>query len=179
MANRRTLDEQIELAQKELETKEKRVKELLGRQRSKKDKERTNRLCRRGGQVEKLLPKLKLITDKQFDTFVEKTLLSGYAERILNEIMPTPPDEPGDNTSASGKTATPNPESSVPNPAVAAAQGNTPPTQKPAGAPYNGGNNNSGNSQPNNTRPANQPHNNGANGNGNGGNGGNGARPAS
>ena len=127
MANRRTLDEQIVLAQKELKEKEQRVKDLLGRQRSKEDKARTNRLCKRGGQMEKLLPKLKLITDKQFDVFVEKALLSGYAEKILNEIMPTPPDEPEDGTDKQSDTIVPRPESHDSKPLQAATQSNTPP----------------------------------------------------
>ncbi|MDR2572684.1 MAG: DUF3847 domain-containing protein [Oscillospiraceae bacterium] len=85
-AKRRTLDEQIELAQKELEQKEARIKELKQRRRSKADKERTHRLCRRGGLVEKLLPSLIVITDEQFDTFVEEILLSEKAEKLLGEL---------------------------------------------------------------------------------------------
>ena len=49
MSTRRTLEEQIEQAQKELKQKEARIKELLGRQRSRADKDRTRRLCERGG----------------------------------------------------------------------------------------------------------------------------------
>ena len=81
MSKRRTLEEQIELAQEEIKKKETRIKELLQRQRSKADKDRTHRLCRRGGLVEKLLPGLAVITDEQFETFVERFLLSGDAEK--------------------------------------------------------------------------------------------------
>ena len=169
--NRRTLDEQIAQARKELEQKEQRVKDLLGRRRTKEDKARTNRLCKRGGQVEKLLPKLKFITDKQFDTFVEKALLSGYAEKILNEIMPTPLDELEGGTGATDSTAAPKPASPAGNSPQASEQGNTPPAQKKADPPHNNGNNNGGGNHHQNGRPAHQQHNNGANGNGNGGNG--------
>jgi hypothetical protein len=59
-------------------------------------KERTHRLCRRGGLVEKLLPDLAAITDEQFEIFVKKTLLSGYAEKFLKELAPDALDAGGD-----------------------------------------------------------------------------------
>ena len=178
--NRRTLDEQIEQAQKELAQKEARVKELLGRQRSKEDKARTHRLCRRGGLVEKLLPNLAIITDKQFDAFLEKTLLTGDAEKILAAMLPAPPAEPKGGTvkndgEAVTKTepATDEPQGGEPTAdksAKAAAQGGTPPAQKQTNTPHTGGNSSGGNGKPSAT-PANQPHNNSANGNGSGGDG--------
>ena len=163
---RRNLDEQIALAQKELAQKEARVKELLGRQRSKEDKARTNRLCRRGGLVEKLLPGLAVITDKQFDAFLEKTLLTGDAEKILAAMLPTPSAETTDGTDTPQGG-----ESAANEPTETAAQGNTPPAQKNAHTPHNSGNSNGGGNHHQNGRPAHQQHNNGANGNGNGGNG--------
>ena len=105
--NRRTLEEQIAQAQKELEQKEARIKELLGRQRSKADKDRTNRLCRRGGFVEKLLPGLTVITDGQFETFVEKILLSDESEKALAELVAQAPAKPQSATDASAKEAAP------------------------------------------------------------------------
>ena len=173
MANRRTLDEQIDLAQKELEQKEARVKELLGRRRSKEDKARTHRLCRRGGLLEKLFPGLAVITDEQFDVFVEKALLSGNAEKVLAELTPPPPTEPQGGADApdskpvqKSKNVTDEGlynDTDAPKPTDAAAQGSTTPAQKPVGAAHSG-------------RPANTPHNNGANSNGNRGDG---ARPTS
>jgi hypothetical protein len=47
---------------------------------------------------------LALITDEQFETFVEKTLLSGYAAKILKGLLPPP--EPNAETEDA-----PNPES--------------------------------------------------------------------
>jgi hypothetical protein len=107
MAKRRTLDEQIELAQEELRKKEARIKELLGRQRTKADKERTHRLCRRGGLVEKLLPALAIITDEQFESFVERILLTGDAERVLAELTPPAAGESDDGGDASVGDAAP------------------------------------------------------------------------
>jgi len=170
MANRRTLDEQIELAQKELKQKEARIKELLGRQRSKEDKARTHRLCRRGGQVEKLFPKLAIITDEQFNIFVEKALLSGYAGKILNELMPTSPAEPESGMDAPGgaietkrgSTASRHPEASTQD-GIAA-------VEKSAVAAKNSGFGNDASSPVPNASLANAPHSIGANSNSNGAN---------
>ncbi len=67
---------------------------LLRQQHNKQErKERTHRLCKRGGLVEKHLPGLTLLNDEQFNIFVEKTLFSGYAGKILKGLLP--PSEPG------------------------------------------------------------------------------------
>ena len=147
MAKRKTLDEQIELAQKELKEREARIKMLLGRQRSKADSDRTHRLCKRGGLMEKLMPELITLTDKQIDIFIEKCLLTDYTRKVINELS-AQNESPGadlqngtDITRGGGNTAT-----------------------KPAEAPTH--------TQPASTpKPANSPHNGGANGNSNGGNG--------
>jgi hypothetical protein len=57
-AKRRTLDEQIDLATKERDEKNDRIKDLMARKRTREDKARTNRLCKRGGLIEKLHPRL-------------------------------------------------------------------------------------------------------------------------
>ena len=51
-------------------------------------KDRNHRLCKRGGLIEKLLPDLAQLTDEQFDNFVQKTLMSGFAEKILRGLVP-------------------------------------------------------------------------------------------
>jgi len=84
---RRTLEEQIELALKELKQKESRLRDLRARQRTQDDKARTHRLCRRGGYLESKLPELITITDEQFYTFVEKALLSGFAQKLLKSFI--------------------------------------------------------------------------------------------
>ena len=174
MANRRTLDEQIDAALKERDQKEKRIKELLARRRSKEDKDRTHRLCRRGGLVEKLHPRLAKINDEEFSLFVEMVLKTGHTKRILDEIMPPEPEETegssaapqGSNTSA-GKTN------------ETAAQPAAQPTPKSAQTPQNAGTNGNAHSAskpPQNgndkdARPANTPqgsHNNGNSAAGNG-----------
>jgi len=100
MSNRKTLNEQIAAAREEMAQKEARVKELLQRQKEENRKARTHRLCKRGGQVEKLLPGLAELTEEQFEIFVQKTLLTGFAEKILKGFTSA---ETADSTAA--KTA--------------------------------------------------------------------------
>ena len=56
MATKKTLNEQIELAQQEIRQRENRLKELLQKQKVQERKERTHRLCERGGYLESMLP---------------------------------------------------------------------------------------------------------------------------
>ena len=49
-------------------------------------KERTHRLCKRGGLWESLLPDTITLTDEQFKVFIEKTLLTSFAQKILGEL---------------------------------------------------------------------------------------------
>jgi len=81
---------------------------LLKQQQGKQErKERTHRLCRRAGLIEKLLPGVAALTDGQFEAFVEKTLMTGYAERILKGLAPAPakPTDESGNGSGDGCAA--------------------------------------------------------------------------
>ena len=49
-------------------------------------KARTHRFCKRGGLWESLLPGTINLTDEQFKAFIEKTMLTGYAEKVLNGL---------------------------------------------------------------------------------------------
>ena len=93
MSTRKTTAEKIEAAKIEKQQAEARIKKLLQEQKSQERKDRNHRLCKRGGQVEKLLPDLIRLTDEQFDTFVQKTLLTGFAEKVLRGLVP-PESEP-------------------------------------------------------------------------------------
>nr|AGS52514.1 hypothetical protein [uncultured bacterium contig00005] len=92
MSNRKTIEERIENARAELAQKEAQVRRLLQQQKAQDRKERAHRLCSRGALVEKLLPGLAELTDEQFDVFVNKTLLTGYAERTLRQLLPAEPE---------------------------------------------------------------------------------------
>ena len=78
--------ERIDGIKEEIEQLKTRQKLLQQQHNAQERKARTHRLCRRGGIVEKLLPGTISLTDDQFDTFVEKTLLTGYAEKILKGL---------------------------------------------------------------------------------------------
>ena len=102
MTNRRTLDERITAAKEEVAQKEARVKALLQQQKTQERKDRTHRFCVRGGKLEKLLPALAVLTEEQFETFVQKTLLTGFAEKVLRGLVPQEPaDEPAAKTAVS------------------------------------------------------------------------------
>ena len=86
MAKRKTLDEQIESAREEKRQQENRLKQLLQKQRKEENKARTNRLCRRGGYLESRLPETITLTDEQYYSFLEKTVFTENARRILNGL---------------------------------------------------------------------------------------------
>jgi len=54
-------------------------------------KERTSRLCKRGGAVEKLFPELAVIADEQFDVFVKKVLLTDFSKRVIADLQAQKP----------------------------------------------------------------------------------------
>jgi len=63
-----------------------RKKELLQQHNAQERKARNHRLCKRGGLWESLLPDTITLTDDQFKTYLEKTLLTEYARKILREL---------------------------------------------------------------------------------------------
>ena len=97
MSTRKTTAERIEAARIEKQQAETRIKKLLQEQKAQERKERNHRLCKRGGLVEKLLPDLIKLTDEQFEIFVQKTLMSGFAEKILRGLVPPESDAESDN----------------------------------------------------------------------------------
>jgi hypothetical protein len=88
----KTINDKLAQAQLEKEQAEARIKQLIQQQKAQERKDRNHRLCKRGGLVEKLLPDLAKLTDAQFETFVDKTLLSGFAEKVLKQLVPPPSD---------------------------------------------------------------------------------------
>ena len=67
----------------QLENKKKR---LIQEQKEQERKDRTNRLCKRMGLFEKLLPDTIPLTEEQFQTFLEKTVLTEHSRRILDGL---------------------------------------------------------------------------------------------
>ena len=95
----------------QLENKKKR---LIQEQKEQERKDRTNRLCKRMGLFEKLLPDSITLTEEQFKTFLEQTAAAGHGRRLLAEMTA----QNAARAAAEG--------------AGTAAQGNTRPTAKPA-----------------------------------------------
>jgi hypothetical protein len=87
MAQRKTLEQQIASAKLEMEQKENRLKELLGKQKEQDRKERNHRLCKRMGIIEKYMPDTIPLTDEQFIAFIEEAVANDYGKRKLAHII--------------------------------------------------------------------------------------------
>jgi len=73
----------IEEKIRQLENKKKR---LIQEQKEQERRERTNRLCKRMGLFEKLLPDSITLTEEQFKTFLEQTAAAEQGRRLLEEM---------------------------------------------------------------------------------------------
>ena len=78
-SRRSSIEEEI----RQLENKKKR---LIQEQKEQERKDRTNRLCKRMGFIEKLLPDTIPLTEEQFKTFVEQTIATEHSRRILDGL---------------------------------------------------------------------------------------------
>jgi alanyl-tRNA synthetase len=91
MSSKKTIDQRIEAKQEEVRQLENQIKQLTQQQRTQERKNRNHRLCKRGGLVEKLLPDLTQLSDEQFETFVDKVLLTNHTTRILAGLVSSQP----------------------------------------------------------------------------------------
>jgi len=82
----RTKLERISSIEEEIRQLENQRKQLLQQHKDQERKDRTNRLCKRGGLLESLAPDTVALTDAQFKTFLEKTIVTEYARRVLNSF---------------------------------------------------------------------------------------------
>jgi hypothetical protein len=62
-------------------------KQLLKEQAEADRKARTNRLCKRAGYIESVLADTIHLTDKRFNEFVDKTLRTAFARKVLDELL--------------------------------------------------------------------------------------------
>ena len=74
-----SIDEEI----RQLTNKKKR---LIQEQKEQERKDRTNRLCKRMGLFEKLLPDTIPLTEEQFKAFLEQTVMTEHSRRILDGL---------------------------------------------------------------------------------------------
>jgi len=82
----KTKAEKIAGIEEEIRQLENKRKRLIQEQREQERKDRTNRLCKRMGLFEKLLPDSITLTEEQFKTFLEKTAAAEHGRRLLAEM---------------------------------------------------------------------------------------------
>ncbi|MDU5532370.1 MAG: DUF3847 domain-containing protein [Oscillospiraceae bacterium] len=78
--------EKIAGIEEEIRQLENKRKQLIQEQKVQERKDRTNRLCKRMGLFESLLPETIPLTAEQFKTFLEKTVMTEHSRRILDEM---------------------------------------------------------------------------------------------
>jgi hypothetical protein len=80
----KTKIEKIALLDEEIKQRENQRKRLIQEQKEQDRKDRTKRLCRRMGLFESLLPASIPLSEEQFKTFLEKTIMSNESRRMLD-----------------------------------------------------------------------------------------------
>ena len=84
----RTTVEKIESIQTQIEQLENERKRLVQRQKEQERKDRTKRLIERGAILESLVPDAAAFSNEQIKTFLEKTVESDSARKILAGMAP-------------------------------------------------------------------------------------------
>ncbi len=82
----KTKIEKIASIEEEIKQLENKKKRLIQEQKEQERKDRTNRLCKRMGLFEKLLPDTIPLTEEQFKTFLEQTVMTEHSRRILDGL---------------------------------------------------------------------------------------------
>jgi len=135
MSRRKTTEEQIEATKKQLEQHEKRMAELLSKQKDEERKKRTKRLIERGAIVESLIDGAADLTNEQFKTLMTAALNSDPAIEMLltlqEQAAKAAPKVETDTAQESKPTA--------PQATEAAVQPNPSPAAKPTETAQNGG----------------------------------------
>ena len=86
----KTKIEKIASIEEEIRQLENKKKRLIQEQKEQERKDRTNRLCKRMGFIEKLLPDTIPLTEEQFKTFVEQTIATEHSRRVLEGLTAQP-----------------------------------------------------------------------------------------
>jgi hypothetical protein len=118
----KTTREKIELKMAEKEQLENELKRLMQQQKEADRKARTNRLCKRGGLLESMMPDTVPLTEDNFKLFLEKTVANEYGRRTLAALK-------------AGQE-----KQTAPTGTDAAARGGEPDVEKPAEAKRDGSN---------------------------------------
>ena len=82
----KTKIEKIASIEEEIKQLENKKKRLIQEQKEQERKDRTNRLCKRMGLFEKLLPDTIPLTEEQFKTFLEQTIATDHSRHVLDGL---------------------------------------------------------------------------------------------
>ena len=82
----KTKIEKIASIEEEIKQLENKKKRLIQEQKEQERKDRTNRLCKRMGFIEKLLPDTIPLTEEQFKTFVEQAIATDHSRCVLDGL---------------------------------------------------------------------------------------------
>ena len=161
MANRKTVEQRIAESQEKIRQEQNALKQLQKQQGEQDRKARNHRLCKRHGLIESLLPDTAILTDEQFQIFLEQHIANSHGRSKLASIV-----EQGKNNQSSNITETAA-QSASPTPAkppTTETQPNnaTPPKPAPTEEKTNR-NAPAGTKQGNGNPPKHSPHNVGAN----------------
>ena len=86
MATVKTYASQIEAMQEDIRQRENRLKELIQKKKEQDRKDRTHRLIERGAILESLIDEPETFTNEQIKTFLEKTIQTAFANKILTQF---------------------------------------------------------------------------------------------
>jgi len=82
----RTTIEKIDSIQAQIQQLENERKRLMQQQKEQERKDRTKRLIERGAILESLVPNAAMFSNEQIKAFLEKTVQSSYAKKILDSM---------------------------------------------------------------------------------------------
>jgi hypothetical protein len=78
--------EKIATAEAEILQLQNRAKEYKQKLKVQQNKERTRRICQRGGYIEKVLPETIRLTDEVFREFIDKALTTDFSRKLLDNF---------------------------------------------------------------------------------------------
>jgi len=128
----KTTQEKIDNTKEKIKQLANEQKQLIKKKKQQERAARTSRLCKRGGLVEKFLPDLISLTDKQFETFVDKVLLTDFTALVVAELTAENVEKPAEQQN---NAETPSIAESTEKAAETTAQANNQPNGKPSAAP--------------------------------------------
>jgi hypothetical protein len=82
-----TKEERISNIETQIAELVKQRKNIIQAQKAAERKARTHRLCKRGGEIEKLLPGIETLTEEEFKAFANITFLTPYSKKELAKIL--------------------------------------------------------------------------------------------